>query len=154
MFYFFCFFSYIHFSLSPLSLFFISSTISSISLLPFSGRSHKMTHKGGRVVKPQHNPILRGLLPYLFYIFRQTALSKQCRPRFDAAECGVWSGFTLLATNQAILHTFTGSKMGLLKRRIRKSVPNLSWKWNFESKKGSAEPSNPLWICPCIRKGS
>ena len=30
--------------LSPLSLFFITSTISSISLLPFSGRRHKMTH--------------------------------------------------------------------------------------------------------------
>ena len=29
--------------------------ISSISFLPFSGRRHKMTHKGWRVVKPQHN---------------------------------------------------------------------------------------------------
>ena len=26
-----------------------------ISFLPFSGRRHKMTHKGWRVVKPQHN---------------------------------------------------------------------------------------------------
>ena len=34
---------------------FISSTISSISFLPFSGRRHKMTHKDWRVVKPQHN---------------------------------------------------------------------------------------------------
>ena len=33
---------------------FISSTISSISFLPFSGRRHKMTHKGWRVVKPKH----------------------------------------------------------------------------------------------------
>ena len=41
--------------LSPLSLSFISPTISSISLLPFSQRQHKMTHKGWRVVKPQHN---------------------------------------------------------------------------------------------------
>ena len=32
--------------LSSLSLSFISSTISSISFLPFSGRRHKMTHKG------------------------------------------------------------------------------------------------------------
>ena len=29
--------------------------ISSVSFLPFSGRRHKMTHKGWRVVKPQHN---------------------------------------------------------------------------------------------------
>ena len=34
---------------------FISSTISSISFLSFSGRRHKMTHKGWCVVKPQHN---------------------------------------------------------------------------------------------------
>ena len=34
---------------------FISSTISSISCLPVSGRRHKMTHKGWCVVKPQHN---------------------------------------------------------------------------------------------------
>ena len=55
MFNFFCVFTFIHFPLSPLSLSFISSTISSISLLPFSGRRHKMTHKHWRVVKPQHN---------------------------------------------------------------------------------------------------
>ena len=54
-FYFFWFFTFIHFPLSPLSRSFISSTMSSSSLLPFSGRRHKMTHKGWRVVKPQHN---------------------------------------------------------------------------------------------------
>ena len=46
MFYFFCFFTFILVRLSYLSLSFISSTISSISFLPFSGRRHKMTHKG------------------------------------------------------------------------------------------------------------
>ena len=54
-FYFFSFFTFIPVPLSSLSLSFISSTISSISFLPFSGRRHKMTHKGWRVVKPQHN---------------------------------------------------------------------------------------------------
>ena len=53
--YFFCFFTFIPVPLSSLSISFISSTISSISFLPFSGRRHKMTHKGWRVVKPQHN---------------------------------------------------------------------------------------------------
>ena len=38
------------FPLSSLSLSFISPTISSISFLPFSGRWHKMTHKGWGVV--------------------------------------------------------------------------------------------------------
>ena len=33
----------------------ISSTISSVSFLPFSGRWHKMTHKGWHVIKPEHN---------------------------------------------------------------------------------------------------
>ena len=51
-------FLFLHFhscSLSSLSLAFISSTMPSISLLPFSGRRLKMTHKGLCVVKPQHN---------------------------------------------------------------------------------------------------
>ena len=50
----FCFFSFIPVPHSSLFLSFISSTISSISFLPFSGRRHKMTHKGWRVFKPQH----------------------------------------------------------------------------------------------------
>ena len=56
-FYFFCFFTFIHFPLSSLSLPFISSItcISSIPFLPFSGRRHKMTHMGWCIVKPQHN---------------------------------------------------------------------------------------------------
>ena len=54
-FYFFCFFTFIPVSLFSLSLPFISSAISSVYFLPFSGRRHKMTHKGWRVVKPQLN---------------------------------------------------------------------------------------------------
>ena len=45
----FLFLLFVHFFPAPLtslSLCFISSTISSISFLPFSGRRHKMTHKG------------------------------------------------------------------------------------------------------------
>ena len=51
-FYFFCFFTFIPVPLSSLSLSFISSTISSISFLPFSGRRHKMTHKDWRSLNP------------------------------------------------------------------------------------------------------
>ena len=40
------FFAFIPVNLSSLSLSFISSTISSVSFLPFSGRRHKMTHNG------------------------------------------------------------------------------------------------------------
>ena len=58
-FYFFCFYTFIHFPLSRLSLSFISSTISSVSLLPFFERRHKMTHKGWRVFKPKHNQLLK-----------------------------------------------------------------------------------------------
>ena len=46
MFLLFCFFTFIPVPLSSLFLSYISSTISSISFLPFSGRQHKMTHKG------------------------------------------------------------------------------------------------------------
>ena len=61
------------------------------------------------------------ILPYLLYVFGKTGLSKQCRS--DAAERGVWSGSALFTTHPAILHTFTGSKMDLLKRSMMKSVP-------------------------------
>ena len=47
---------------------FISSTI---SFLFFSGRLHKMTHKGWRVVKPQHNQSKSG-----FTLFAQSYLSE------------------------------------------------------------------------------
>ena len=43
--FFFCFFTFIPVPLSSLALYFISSSISSISFLPISGRRHKMTHK-------------------------------------------------------------------------------------------------------------
>ena len=56
--YFFCFFTFIPVPFSSLFLSFISSTISSISFLPFSGRRHKMTRKGWRVVKSKHNQLL------------------------------------------------------------------------------------------------
>ena len=54
-FYFFCFFIFIPVPLSSLSLSFISTTISSVSFLHFSGRRHKMTYKGWGVIKPQHS---------------------------------------------------------------------------------------------------
>ena len=39
----------------------------------------------------------------VFTVFRQTSLSKQCRPRWDAVECGISSESTLFATHPAIL---------------------------------------------------
>ena len=61
---------FLHFhscSLSFLSLSFISSTI---SFLPFSERRHKMTHKGWRIVKPQHNQSLPLIQHYFRHINR------------------------------------------------------------------------------------
>ena len=66
---FFYFFPFIPVPLSSLALSFISSTISSISYLPFSGRRHKMTHRGWRFVKHQHNQkLLNTWLPTVVYI--------------------------------------------------------------------------------------
>ena len=62
----------------------------------------------------------------VFTLRIRTGLSKQCKPRSDAAERGAWSESTLFGTHPVILHIFTGSKQDLLKRRIWKSVPNLS----------------------------
>ena len=49
-----------------------------------------------------HKNVLWIKLPYLPYVFRQTGLSKQFRPRWDASECGISSGSTLFATHPAI----------------------------------------------------
>ena len=72
----FLFFLFLHchsFSFLPCPIFFISSTLSSIPLPPFSGRRHKMTHKVWRVVKPQHNQLqsIQYHLPWsrLFFFF-------------------------------------------------------------------------------------
>ena len=71
---------------------------SPISLLPFSRRQHKMTHKSWCVIKWDKMSHKSWCIPYLPYVFRQTGLSKQWRPRWDAAECGVSSGSKLFAT--------------------------------------------------------
>ena len=93
---------------------------------------------------------------YLFYVLWQTGLSKQCRPRSDAKECGIWSGSILFTTHPTVVHTFTGNKMDFLWRNIRKSVPNLS-KFYHEngilSQKGvRLNPTNSGWICPSSGK--
>ena len=64
MFYFFCFFTFIPVPLSSLPLSYISPTISSMSFLPFSGRWHKMTHKGWCVAKPQHSLFKKALIRF------------------------------------------------------------------------------------------
>ena len=50
----------------------------------------------------------------LLYVFGKTSLSKQRRPRSDAAICGIWSRSTLFATHPVILYTFIGRQMDLL----------------------------------------
>ena len=44
----------------------------------------------------------RPLIPYLPKVLGWLDLSKLCRPRSDAAECGVWSAFTLFATQPTV----------------------------------------------------
>ena len=41
--------------------------------------------------------------PYIPLVFRQTCLSKRCRPRSDATECGVWSGSSVSCIYPIIL---------------------------------------------------
>ena len=62
---------------SPLLSLLSLSTISSISFLPFSGRQHKMTHKGWHVIKLQHSqsiytyytPDIRNMWGYIDFAF-------------------------------------------------------------------------------------
>ena len=89
------------------------------------------------------------------YSDRQTDRPEQTvKTRSDAAKRGVWSRSTLFATHLAILHTFTGGKMDLLKGSLRKSVPNkqiypkFSMEMKFESKEGFDWTPRNLWIRP------
>ena len=104
------------------------------------------------------------ILSYLLYVFGKTGLAKQCRSRSDATERGVWSGSTLFCTHQTILHTFTGSKVDLLKRSLRKNVLSLSnsskishekeilSQWGFEriplTPSEFAPAGSKIWIIP------
>ena len=83
-FYFFCFFTFTPVPLSSLSLSFISSTISSISFLPFSGRRHKMIHKGWRVNIPQRSQLH-------YWLSKMGTVQIQSRIR----KCAVWIEFSL-----------------------------------------------------------
>ena len=87
----FLFLLFLHFhscsSFFPVPLFHLLYSLSSISFLPFSGRRHKMTLKGWRVVKPQHKktcPVkvwlgkLTGLdITPLCWLGRKTSTQKQ-----------------------------------------------------------------------------
>ena len=81
-FYFFCFFTFIHFPFCPVPLSFVSSTISSIS--PFSLRRDKMTHKRWRVFKllnQSRTHIDQGkqlVLNILLYVFSFTSRKHAC----------------------------------------------------------------------------
>ena len=48
-------------------------------------------------------------IPYLLYVFRQKDLSKQCRPRWDAAECSISSGLYCLPLYQQFLDILLGN---------------------------------------------
>ena len=145
----FCFFTFINFLfLSFLSLSFISSTTSSVSLPPFSGRRHKMTHKGWLVVKPQRNQLTAKMRFSPVSGFRLYATSKRnnfnyflklwiktycnlswCIPVSEAIDC---SAFPCL--NGGTCHNIHGSyrcrcpreftgtncELGIMRHNIRK----------------------------------
>ena len=46
--------------------------------------------------------VVANIITHLSLASHETDIGKQCRPRSDAAERGVWSGSTLLALNTGI----------------------------------------------------
>ena len=92
-------------------IFSIHKTCSDMDL--FTGSDLGWFLKRGRDGKGVKGDLFK--LAYLLYVFGKTSLSKQCRPRSDAVHRSVWSGSTLFATHPAILYTFIGNKMNLLK---------------------------------------
>ena len=71
-------------------------------------------------------------------------------PHSDTTECSIWSGSTLFATHPAILHTFTGSNLGVEEKyeeKCPKFIQNFPWKWNFKSKElPNPSESTPDWV--------
>ena len=98
----FLFLLFLHFhscsSFFPVPLFHLLYSLSSISFLPFSGRRHKMTLKGWRVVKPQHNQkstpaevgnilLWRLIMKYFLRSFSPFRWFKKGSCQFLAKEC-------------------------------------------------------------------
>ena len=138
----------------------------------FDGRTFNFEGSALPRLRADPGRFMRGLdlikFPYFLYVFGQTGLSKQCWPRSDAAERGVWSGSTLFATHPTILHTFAGRKIDLLKRNIMlkgqevwifrvntvyqnlSKVSKISYEKEILGQKGLR--LNPLWIRPWDRR--
>ena len=80
----FLFLLFLHFhscsSFFPVPLFHLLYSLSSTSFLPFSGRRHKMTLKGWRVVKPQHNQIHCIEYRYEVWLVNVTSRIRRCSP--------------------------------------------------------------------------
>ena len=77
---------------------------------------------------------------YVYRIYRMyvdTNISKQCRPRWDAAECGVSSGSSLFATHPAIFrqHLIVNCTYSNIRTRMGKSwgVRTLEGKYGTHS---------------------
>ena len=81
------------------------------------------------------------ILLCILYLFRQTVLSKQCRPWSDATECGIWSGSTLFATHPE--QTFF-VYIQLAKRTCWREV---------SGKVSQIYPKCPVKIKFCIKRG-
>ena len=77
MFLFLCFFTFIPVPLSSLSFSFISSTLSSISFLPFSRRPHKMTHNHWCVIKTPTQSIIIFLENMLWHFMQMVSKGRQ-----------------------------------------------------------------------------
>ena len=107
-FYFFCFFSFIPVPPSfPVPLFHLLYSLFCL-FLPFSGRQHKMTHKGWLVVKPQHNQsiwirsTLKGktLLPRQFFPFGVGSFSEGSTNNFTVVSPETVSLLSNIFSNQ------------------------------------------------------
>ena len=100
------------------------------NLFYLGGRSRSVLYRDGSTMISER---VRFDQITVVYAFEKTGLSKQCSPRSDAAERGVWSGSILFAIHPTILQTFTVSKLNLL-RSIRYRIMSLNIEGKIYSK--------------------
>ena len=90
---------------------FLSNTLSkTMDLFEFKDGNSYFRNKGLKGLRSENLNrwmYFRHLLTHLCLASHKRDIGKQCRPRSDAAECGVWSGSTLFAITLENFNTFS-----------------------------------------------
>ena len=148
-----CFFIFIPVPLSSLFFSFISSTISSISFLPLSVRWHKMTHKGWRVIKLQHNQIHVNCLPSKQFTCNVKSLLWKIQKK-KILECCLLQFCLALLQRLRVVIVFMSPRQPKHNSKCYRPQPGsssehpqLTFSWKKKTKKNNNKKKNEQYFC-------